>query len=264
MSDGKAGIKNTFIVRKKYRWQIKKLSQKQRAELLEYIFLYQTEWRYKCEDPLVWMLMDIMVDERKNDSEKYDKKCQKNRATALEREEKKREKKEKKSQSKSTKTKKSTNVHERAQKAQTCTNSTDIWYMTNDCDKWQMVDDCGTWLKEISSNEEIEQRSYWDKEINDLIDQIKQECDLLGIAYDKQDDRNFARHILTAKEYWAFCEKIWQSRVEFAINILRASVGINYWKICSWPMLIYKNYVGVYNETLKYKAKNSKNLIQSF
>ena len=118
--------------------------------------------------------------------------------------------------------------------------------------------------KEISSKEEIEKLSYGNKDINNLIDQIKQECDLLGIAYDKQDDRNFARHILTAKEYWAFCEKIWQDRVEFAINILKASVGINYWKICSWPMLIYKNYVGVYNETLKYKAKNSKNLIQSF
>lgn len=118
--------------------------------------------------------------------------------------------------------------------------------------------------KEISSKEEIEKLSYGNKDINNLIDQIKQECDLLGVAYDKQDDRNFARHILTAKEYWAFCEKIWQSRVEFAVNVLKASVAVNYWKICSWPMLIYKNYVGVYNETLKYKAKNSKNLIQSF
>ncbi len=119
--------------------------------------------------------------------------------------------------------------------------------------------------KEISSKEEIEQRSIWKKEINDLIDQIKQECDLLGVAYDKQDDRNFARHILIAKEYWAFCEKIWQGRVEFAVNVLKASVGIGYWKwIASWPMKIYQNYADIYNETLKYKTKNSKNLIQSF
>ena len=187
-----------------------------------------------------------------------DKKCQKNRATAIEREKKKQKKKQDKEQLGSQETTDSTNVHERAQKAQTCTNSTDIWYMINDCD-------CDTWLKEISSNEEIEQRSFWDKGINNLINLIKQQCDDLGVAYDKYKDRYFAGFILTAKEYWAFCEKIWQGRVEFAVNVLKASVGIGYWKwIASWPMKIYQNYADIYNETLKYKAKNSKNLIQSF
>jgi hypothetical protein len=39
------------------------------------------------------------------------------------------------------------------------------------------------------------------------------------------------------------------SRVEFAKNILRASVVINYRKWpCSWPMSIYQNYSEVYNK----------------
>jgi hypothetical protein len=46
---------------------------------------------------------------------------------------------------------------------------------------------------------------------------------------------------------------------------MKASIHINYRKwICSWPMKIYQNYSDVYNETLKFKNKNSKNLIQSF
>jgi hypothetical protein len=98
-----------------------------------------------------------------------------------------------------------------------------------------------------------------------LIFLLKQEAINLWIAYDTTKERYFANFILTAKEFWNFCEKIWQKRVECAINIMRASIHINYWKwICSWPMKIYQNYSDVYNETLKFKNKNSKNLIQSF
>jgi hypothetical protein len=55
------------------------------------------------------------------------------------------------------------------------------------------------------------------------------------------------------------------SRVEFAKNILRASVVINYRKWpCSWPMSIYQNYSEVYNKTLQEQAKKQKNKIYSF
>ena len=117
----------------------------------------------------------------------------------------------------------------------------------------------------ISSNEEIEQRSCLNKDISNLIDAIKQQCDSLGVAYDKYKDRYFANFILTAKEFWAFCEKIWQDRVTFALNVLKASFQIKFRKwICTWPMKIYQNYADVYNETLKQHTKNQKNLIQSF
>lgn len=93
-------------------------------------------------------------------------------------------------------------------------------------------------------------------EINMLISNLKNRCDELWVAYDKTKDRMFAKHILTSKEYWEFCDKIWQDRMEFASNILIASIKINYWKWpLAWPMKIYQNYADVYNQT---KAKLQK------
>lgn len=92
--------------------------------------------------------------------------------------------------------------------------------------------------------------------INWLISDIKNICNDYGVAYDNTRDRQFAKHILTAKEYWEFCEKIKQWRIEFAENVLKASVAINYWKWpLTWPMKIYQNYADVYNQT---KAKSQK------
>lgn len=117
----------------------------------------------------------------------------------------------------------------------------------------------------ISSNEEMKHSSSITTDINNLINELKQECDSLWIAYDKTKERQFAKHILSAKEYGGFCEKVGMSRVLFAINILKASVVINFWKwACSWPMKIYQNYSEVYNRTKELHTKNQKNLIQSF
>lgn len=103
---------------------------------------------------------------------------------------------------------------------------------------------------------------YWKKEINNLISEIRWECLNLWIAYDKTREREFWKHILTAKEYWNFCENIWQDRVEFALNILKASAMINYWKwICSWPMKIYQNYSEVYNQTMMSKSQNKNKVV---
>ena len=85
--------------------------------------------------------------------------------------------------------------------------------------------------------------------INWLISDIKGICNDYGIAYDKKMDRKFAKHILTAKEYWEFCDKIWQWRIEFAENVLIASIKINYWKWpLAWTMKIYQNYADLYNQ----------------
>ena len=96
-------------------------------------------------------------------------------------------------------------------------------------------------------------------DINNLLEQIKNTCNELWVAYDKTKDRMFAKHILTAKEYWEFCESIKQDRVEFALNILKASVVINYWKWpLTWTMKIYQNYADVYNQT-KQKSQKFQN-----
>ena len=95
-------------------------------------------------------------------------------------------------------------------------------------------------------------------EINDLINQIKNVCDELWVAYNKDMERQFSKHILTAKEYWEFCEKIGQTRVEFALNVLRVSVAIKYFRwALSWPKSIYKNYAELYNQA---KSKMQKTI----
>lgn len=97
-------------------------------------------------------------------------------------------------------------------------------------------------------------------DIDELIAELKDECDKQWIAYEKKMDRQYAKHILDAKEYWEFVTKVWQDRVKFAINVLRASVMIKYFKwACSWPMSIYQNYSEVYNQA-KMKSTKKENV----
>ena len=123
--------------------------------------------------------------------------------------------------------------------------------------EWEILDSIeNTGIKEA--------KQYWKPEINDLIWAIKEECNRLWVAYVKKKERNFSQLILTSKDYWELCEKLWMSRKEFALNILRASVAIWYFKwACSWPMRIYENYAEVYNLT-KQKSEKNKPVEQNF
>ena len=92
--------------------------------------------------------------------------------------------------------------------------------------------------------------------INDLIKELKELANSLWIAYDKKDERNFSKHILTAKEFGEFAWKLNQTPVELAKNIMLASVKIWYWKwACNWPKAIYQNYADVYNKTVAMSRK---------
>lgn len=117
----------------------------------------------------------------------------------------------------------------------------------------------------IYINNNTSNRNNITKDINILIQELKEECNNLWIVYEKKNERNFARHILTANDYWEFADKIHQTRTEFARNIMKASVMIWYWKWpCSWPMSIYQNYSEVYNKTMQQSMKQQKNEIPSF
>ena len=123
--------------------------------------------------------------------------------------------------------------------------------------EWEILD-------KIENTEIKEVKQYWKPEINELIWAIKEECDRLWVAYVKKKERNFSQLILTSKDYWELCDKLWMSRKEFALNILRASVAIWYFKWpCSWPMRIYENYAEVYNLT-KQKSDKNKQTEQNF
>jgi len=112
--------------------------------------------------------------------------------------------------------------------------------------------------KKEKSSAKKERKEYWDKDINHLIRRLKDECDGLNIAYDKTDDRIFAHHILTGKEYWEFCEKIHMSREWFAVFILNMSNQKQlYTTACAWPKSIYQNYPKVFNMAKKMYEKTT-------
>lgn len=112
--------------------------------------------------------------------------------------------------------------------------------------------------KKEKSSAKKERKEYWDKDINHLIRRLKDECDGLNIAYDKTDDRMFAHHILTGKEYWEFCEKIHMSREWFAVFILNMSNQKQlYTTACAWPKSIYQNYPKVFNMAKKMYEKTT-------
>ena len=107
-------------------------------------------------------------------------------------------------------------------------------------------------------SEEVVKKKQITVDIDNLISEIKTICDELDVAYNKTYDRRFAKHIITASEFWDFAQKIGLSRTELAKNILLASEKINFWKwICSGPMTIYQNYAEVYN-TFKQLQKKQK------
>ena len=108
----------------------------------------------------------------------------------------------------------------------------------------------------LSSNTKVLDTNRITENINWLITELKELANSLWIAYDKKDERNFWKHILTAKEFNEFASKLNQSPVDFAKNIMVASVKINYRKWpCNWPKAIYQNYAEVYNQTVAKSRK---------
>lgn len=134
-------------------------------------------------------------------------------------------------------------------------NNLEIWENLENLWNWELVSYPINELKEKEKSSAKKEKEIT-IEINNLISEIKEMCDKLWVAYNKDMERQFAKHILTAKEFWEFCEKIGQSRVEFALNVLKVSVWINFYRgALSWPKLIYKHYAELYNQAKQKSPK---------
>lgn len=97
---------------------------------------------------------------------------------------------------------------------------------------------------------------YGKKEINELIERLKILCDKNKVLYEKKDDRNFAKHIITAKDFGDFAKKMKISRLELAEKILIESKNLKFRRgYCTGPKSIYQNYVEVYNLRVKSEAQ---------
>lgn len=81
--------KKSFIVRKKYRKQIELLDNEKAWMLFKAIMKMQDWEVLENADPVISMLLSIMEEERKEDNEKYEEVCNKNRENVKKRWEKK-------------------------------------------------------------------------------------------------------------------------------------------------------------------------------
>jgi hypothetical protein len=103
-----------------------------------------------------------------------------------------------------------------------------------------------------------------DPGINGLVEFLKQGCQKKGWAYDKLDDRRFARHILTAKDFGAQAQLCGLTPMQYAAAIFRSSAAMDsqgnpvlpFWhgKVTG-PAAIYKNHAKVYNDMKEAKAR---------
>lgn len=116
------------------------------------------------------------------------------------------------------------------------------------------VTDKETDIKEISKD--ITPKGGKRNDIDELLENLRKTATAIWAVYDNNKDRYFGKHILSAKEFWEFAEKVNKSRAEAAIAVMKVSASSGYWKwVCAWPMLIYQNYADVYNRYQMWKTK---------
>ena len=214
------------------------------AKYMKAIIDYGITWEYDTSDEMVNILMvqtkftmdrSIELSDNKSEKMKWNQNAVKNWEK----------------QSKQTKTDKN-----RVKQSETDKNRTKQKKQEEEVEVEEEVEKENNKLSISNDIDNSEAETFGNQEINNLISELKEECNKLGVAYEKKDERNFAKHILTAKDYGEFAEKIWQSRVEFAKNVLFVSWKIWFFKwICAWPKSIYQNYAEVYNEAMKTKLK---------
>lgn len=111
---------------------------------------------------------------------------------------------------------------------------------------------------ELSSKEEEPKAEFWKLEINHVLEQIKEKCKGYGIVYDQKDERNFWKHILSKKFTGIAEEYGFGSWLEFALNILDASMQEgNRWNYkIKWPKDIYQKYPSVYSWLREWQSKS--------
>lgn len=156
-----------------------------------------------------------------------------------------------------TQTKPKTNLKETYEKPNENLNElAEVWTVENVEQVSEKNDNSVLLYNNILNNNITEISNNITRYINYIIQELKKTANEIWIAYEKKDERNFCKHILTAKDYWELAEKTGLDRLEFAKSIMRASVVIKYRKgACSWPKAIYQNYVEVYNKASELHKK---------
>ena len=106
-------------------------------------------------------------------------------------------------------------------------------------------------------NEQSSKKDKIKNEIDEFQELLKEEITKVWLAYQKwKYERERIKNILTWKDFWELAERVWMTRQEFAINIMKISLKLDFW---NWKIYnattIYKNYAMVYNEAIKKKLE---------
>lgn len=111
---------------------------------------------------------------------------------------------------------------------------------------------------------EVPKKKKWRTEeervaVYDAMYKLKQHHEKHGVAYIADDERIFMHHILFAKSFGEHCEKLKVDRLEYAKNVLIASIQLQYlkWWVASWPKAIYLRHSEIFNEAQKLKQQRN-------
>lgn len=213
---------------------IENLSLEDKGKILDNIFMYNIKW----EIPHNWyieVIFRFMKNRIDADKKTYDEKCKTNKEVSIAYRES---------------IKKPNGIQTVSNDIQTIPNSNSN---SNSNSKEIVSKETGIKIPD-NINKDFLKKEITLK-INFLIKELQETASQYKIAYNTTKEREFWKHIVNAKQYGAFCDSIWQNRVEFAKNVMTASID-GYWKwICAWPMAIYQNYADVYNKHIQQQTK---------
>lgn len=109
------------------------------------------------------------------------------------------------------------------------------------------------WKKERKKEDtivstEIVKADNRNQDIQKLIYHIKEFCSSRSIIYDSTDERNFAKHIVSAKEFGELSKAMGKERIDLALSIIELAEMDKFWrgKAC-WPKSIYQNRAKILN-----------------
>lgn len=217
-------------------------------ELLNAIFEWQEWWDpvLTTEAKLVWL---FIMQQFEKDAEEYEKKCKASKDAAESRWKEKDTNASQRMQSNADACERmQTNADNDIDIDSDIDNDIDI---VNDSDKEKDI------YKITTTNVVEAKPEYWNKEINALIDKIKQVVEENSMTYKAgKYERWRARNILGAKQFWSLASKYWKTPANFAIDVLRESFQHKFW---SWKVYncdtIYKHYATIYNDHIAKRKK---------
>lgn len=94
--------------------------------------------------------------------------------------------------------------------------------------------------------------------IDAALQDLEEYVDQLWLAYDAAEQKKYMHHILTAKEFGLFAEKLRMERIELAKNVILVSTKLRYLRggVCAWPKAVYLRYRDVYNAAKTARAES--------